>query len=257
MPPAPPFWGPVTSTIDWCEANYATHAMVAEFWNSSSSLAIAAAGAVNALRCFRAGAEPRFILLSLTIVLVGLGSAAFHGMLTYESQMLDELPMLYSMAVWLYSWCEAGQRTVQRAWLAPALLLAAGGVTVLHVSYGFVLVFQLTFALMVTVGFGFVLRHHRSQHADPTSRRLCAVYAGFTVLAVGPWLADQHYCQALSAAPFNPQLHAWWHCLVGISCWNCVPLALWVRAPAIGCKPRMVSNCGGVLPHVTLERAAD
>ena len=92
---APGVWGPVTATVDWCEENYAVSALVAEPLNSASSLLLSAAGAWAALQARRAGAEARYAGLGLVLVLVGLGSAAFHATLRKEEQALDEIPMLW------------------------------------------------------------------------------------------------------------------------------------------------------------------
>lgn len=35
------YWGPQTSTIEWCEENYAVSPYIAEFWNTISSLVMA------------------------------------------------------------------------------------------------------------------------------------------------------------------------------------------------------------------------
>src|SRR5262245_58630668 len=84
-------WGIPTASIDWCEQNYAVTPWVAEFWNTISSLAMVVAGLAGLfLRRFTWEIRVAFGLL----VLVGLGSIAFHGTLRFELQMLDELPML-------------------------------------------------------------------------------------------------------------------------------------------------------------------
>src|SRR5579871_6918927 len=87
------FWGPVTSSVDWCEANYAVTPYVAELWNTLSSLAMVAAGAAGLLH--RKLPDARYRMAYALLALVGLGSIAFHASLRFELQMLDELPMLY------------------------------------------------------------------------------------------------------------------------------------------------------------------
>ena len=90
-------WGLPTASIDWCEPNYAITPWIAEFWNTVSSLAMVTAGLIGlASRRFAWEIRVAFGLL----VLVGLGSMAFHGTLRFELQMLDELPMLY-LVTWL------------------------------------------------------------------------------------------------------------------------------------------------------------
>ncbi|EIE78529.1 hypothetical protein RO3G_03233 [Rhizopus delemar RA 99-880] len=71
------FWGPATSTIDWCEENYHVSPYLAEFFNTTTNL-------------------------MFSVMFVGFGSWCFHMTLQYEMQLLDELPMIYvaSIMVW-------------------------------------------------------------------------------------------------------------------------------------------------------------
>ena len=101
------FWGPVTSTVDWCEVNYEHSRYVCEFFNTVSSVAMLLTGALG-LRFHRRCLEPRFRLAFLLLCLVGIGSIAFHATLRFEFQMLDELPMLYVALVLVYILCEDG-----------------------------------------------------------------------------------------------------------------------------------------------------
>eukprot|EP00665_Eupelagonemidae_sp_cell47_P001250 gene1250-4664_t len=112
------WWGRPTSTIDWCEGNYEVTRYVAEWWNAASSLLISLCGAA-------------------AVVVVGLGSTAFHATLLFPMQLLDELPMIYAMCVWWYVWFELHSLRPRR-WLAPALAAGAAAVTVAHAVCGFV-----------------------------------------------------------------------------------------------------------------------
>lgn len=91
------FWTPLGSPalVDWCEPNYVVTFYVAEFWNTLTSLFIAALGFWGALASRRLGLEARFHRAYLGLAVVGLGSAAFHGTLLRIPQALDELPMVY------------------------------------------------------------------------------------------------------------------------------------------------------------------
>src|SRR5262249_21282825 len=90
-------WGIPTASIDWCEQNHVVTPWIAEFWNTLSSVAMVIAGLVGA--CTRRFATEVRIAFGL-LILVGLGSIAFHATLRFELQMLDELPMLY-LVTWL------------------------------------------------------------------------------------------------------------------------------------------------------------
>ena len=74
------YWGPVASSIDWCERNYVVSFYVAEMFNTFSNLGLAGLGLFGAAAAWRGGLEPRFIMTHAGTALVGFGSAAFAPM---------------------------------------------------------------------------------------------------------------------------------------------------------------------------------
>ena len=73
------FWGPVSSSIDWCEHNYVISPYVAEFFNTLSNVGMIILGLLGMYFTWREGLETRYIATNTTLFLIGLGSAAFHG----------------------------------------------------------------------------------------------------------------------------------------------------------------------------------
>ncbi len=137
-------------------------------------------------------------------VVVGIGSALFHGSLRFGTQLLDELPMIYTVAQWWLIWLTALYRIRTRLdprlsahsdWLStvPFLsflpfvsrALSAVGLSILvrsraaalfayvvfwtlvHSAAGFTTVFQLHFGYMVCGGILLVLEVQR--HLAPAS----------------------------------------------------------------------------------------
>ena len=96
-------WAPVTSDMDWCETNYAVVPFIAEFANTLSSLPVASFALHGMLHVYRQGFEWVYLLLYFSIVGVGLGSATFHGTLTWQGQAVDELPMVWTATLCLYA----------------------------------------------------------------------------------------------------------------------------------------------------------
>eukprot|EP01113_Clastostelium_recurvatum_P051116 TRINITY_DN9854_c0_g1_i1.p1 TRINITY_DN9854_c0_g1~~TRINITY_DN9854_c0_g1_i1.p1 ORF type:complete len:210 (+),score=14.22 TRINITY_DN9854_c0_g1_i1:84-713(+) len=98
-----PYWGTPTASLEWCEENYAMSPYICEFWNTLSSLYITAIGLVGlclVLGPQRTGRAHALACISLSIV--GIGSALFHGTLLYTFQLMDELPMIFVSLVFIY-----------------------------------------------------------------------------------------------------------------------------------------------------------
>eukprot|EP00808_Paulinella_micropora_P020760 g9613.t1 len=95
------YWGEVTSTKDWCEDNYVWSHYVAEFFNCISSAAMVLVACFG-LYMHSGRIEARFGLAFFCVMIVGFGSAAFHGTLLFHMQMLDEVPMLFAVFTLVY-----------------------------------------------------------------------------------------------------------------------------------------------------------
>ncbi|KAG6889983.1 hypothetical protein C0995_012943 [Termitomyces sp. Mi166 len=116
----PGFYGPVTATLDWCEAshsgspqgvapdihllqaNYQFSYYIAEMANSFSNLFTITLAIYGALAASSQFLPTRYVAGYTGIALVGIGSFAFHATLLFEAQLADELPMIYvgSMSLW-------------------------------------------------------------------------------------------------------------------------------------------------------------
>ena len=96
------FWGPVDSTVDWCEANYIVTSYVAEFYNTLSSVPMIIWGIIGIVLTRKYCCKDLKYTAAFTgLSFVGIGSSAFHGTLRFHAQLLDELPMLYgTFALW-------------------------------------------------------------------------------------------------------------------------------------------------------------
>ncbi|ORZ24135.1 ceramidase [Absidia repens] len=95
------YWGPVTSSVDWCEENYKYSFYIAEFWNTLSSFAMIVLGLLGILVHHRTLGW-RLACGYFMIMVVGVGSVLFHGTLQYKHQMWDEIPMVWTASYMLW-----------------------------------------------------------------------------------------------------------------------------------------------------------
>ncbi|CCH62657.1 hypothetical protein TBLA_0H03760 [Henningerozyma blattae CBS 6284] len=93
------YWGPVTSTIDWCEENYVISPFIAEWSNTLTNAMFLLTALYTTWTAYRDRLEKRFIYIGLGFALVGVGSWWFHMTLQYKYQLLDELPMWYATCI--------------------------------------------------------------------------------------------------------------------------------------------------------------
>ncbi|KAG6814153.1 hypothetical protein H0H92_002148 [Tricholoma furcatifolium] len=98
----PGYYGPVTATLDWCEANYQFSHYIAEMANSFSNLFTIALAVCGGYTAMRQSLPARYVAGYAGVALVGIGSFAFHATLLFQAQLADELPMIYvgSMSLW-------------------------------------------------------------------------------------------------------------------------------------------------------------
>jgi len=251
------FWDPPTSTIDWCELNYTHSFYIAEFWNTISNIPIILTGIAACALARREQLEQRFFVLGIFVILVGLGSTAFHATLLHYSQLLDELPMIYAQCTWLFIWIELEHDSIKRPWLVWVLVIFCFLMTVLMVLGIAPIIFQVSFAIMVATGFYYVIRCMRTHRSNGAILGLGVWYLGAFILAFILWICDQFFCKQLNTLSIfpNPQFHAWWHLLTSCALWVGVPISAYARALTLGAQPSIAwfSCCRTpLLPYVKI-----
>jgi dihydroceramidase len=98
------YWGAATAVHQFCEPKYATSHFFAEFFNSVSSLVYVFA-ALHILTQPEVRQDMILFAMGLSVVTIGLGSAAFHGTMLFEYELCDEVPMLIFISMALVSKC--------------------------------------------------------------------------------------------------------------------------------------------------------
>ena len=88
------YWGPVTASIDWCEANYEVTVYIAEAANTLSNILFIGLALFGAMKSHQQELPFYLTMCDIGIGVVGVGSFLFHATLLYEWQLADELPML-------------------------------------------------------------------------------------------------------------------------------------------------------------------
>ena len=219
---AAPFWGDPTSTIDWCEPNYRLSRFVAEPGNTVSNLSFVILGLIGAIHEHNENSKRSYIAMYLLLSFIGLGSAAFHGTLTYLGQQLDELPMVWLLLGTLFVVNNDAIGSMQQKKLvAVSLILYTVVFSALHIHYKTTTAFQVHFGLLLAFLLGRVYHRFRDTNIGSQGRRIIKLYVGSGLLAFGCWLADYHGCQWISEywplPKWMPNGHVWWHVFMGYS----------------------------------------
>jgi len=214
------YWS-VSSSIDWCERNYVVTWFIAEFWNTISAAIIFLCGAIDLHHALKMKAEMRFIIYSISVMMVGIGTATFHGSLTFIGQLGDELPMVWCMMVLWYIMIVMDKKGTTSPTLPRVLALYSIVFSIVHAVGAFHRLFQLHFVALIAVTVLFGYRHLGTYGKHPSLWPLAWVYAAVWGGACVVWLMDQFMCaqmHALHVGPVaipNPQFHALWHVLTG------------------------------------------
>jgi hypothetical protein len=122
------------ANTDWCEPNYLWSHYIAEFWNTLSCIPICTFALHGLSQCYRHSLELKFWASYLGVLVIGIGSVAFHGTLHRWGQVMDEVPMLWASLCFLYvSMTMDGARPL----LAAGLTCWGAFSTIVYFSWGF------------------------------------------------------------------------------------------------------------------------
>jgi len=225
-------WGPVTSTLDWCEANYQFSPFVAEMANSFSNLITIFLGLYGGYVAWEQKLPTRYPLGFLGVAVIGIGSFAFHASLLYEAQLADEVPMIIVASYSLFILADSRKGFNFDTTHGVIPLIAFN--TLFPISYAIYrnpIYHQVVFAiLMLSVTFRtmYLIYLDTSKGVPPAvKKRTGEIYrtgsltflAGFAI-----WNLDNIYCNTLTEwkqtvgwpAAFLLEGHSWWHALTAV-----------------------------------------
>jgi len=218
------YWGPTTSTLDWCESNYEVSYYMAEFWNTITNLFMILAPVKCIYEVYRQKFESRYAYLYLLIMLTGIGSWMFHMTLLYEMQLLDELPMVWGSCYMVYVHYKVQIEPKKKTWkMAVMMFLYAVIVTIVYLMNKNPIFFQGSFGLLVAL---LTIMDVRLNMRVKSKEGWKIFKIGFSAFLLGflCWNIDNEFCPGIRTirSQLNPlglspvtQLHGWWHILVG------------------------------------------
>ncbi|KAH9947133.1 alkaline phytoceramidase [Amylocystis lapponica] len=227
------FWGPVTATLDWCEANYQFSSYVAEVANAYSNVVTVGLAAYLAYQAYTEALPRRYLAGYTGFALVGIGSFIFHATLTFEAQLADELPMIYVASFCCGFLFDTGRGFSVRDSNAVPLFAFVICFNVLFTWSYYLsrnpIYHQVVFAcilLVTAIRTMILLRDEEvTRRLPPASKTLVArtFTVGAATFAFGffVWNLDNIFCETLTGwkrdigwpVAFLMEGHSWWHVL--------------------------------------------
>ncbi|KAJ3264468.1 Alkaline ceramidase 3 [Chytriomyces hyalinus] len=262
-------WGPPTSTLDWCEENYVVTPLIAEFWNATSNLFFILLTVVGLFSVHELGVTEARVYLSLwSIGAVGMGSFLFHSSLWYETQMMDELPMIYGTCISVFALLRVFPETNRNNHrLAVGLFLYSAAVTAMYLRLNNPVFHEVCYGIIAAILFLTPAAHIRHmnrnypQYSDKISGlwnlywySVMSYLMGFCI-----WGVDNNFCEVLRGIraqvgyPWRIvfELHLFWHFGTAVGSYASVMVITYLRLLATGRTDVYLKWMWGVFPLVS------
>ncbi|ORX60632.1 alkaline phytoceramidase [Hesseltinella vesiculosa] len=237
------YWGPVTSTLDWCEENYTHSPYIAEYVNTTTNLMfLSLFGIYNTLSN---GFSKSFIVAHFGVIFVGFGSWLFHMTLKYEMQLLDELPMIYVACIMVWHSIEVRPKNQYGIALVLGLIGYSAFVTYSYLIINNPVFHQVSYAILVIIVVFrsiYLVRHlpggaEQFPYEHPRMVVLLKIAASSFLLAFVIWNIDNVACPVLrhfrTFVPYAvgavSQLHGWWHIGTSLGVYYYVVYTQWIH----------------------------
>lgn len=221
------FWGPPSSTIDWCEENYVVSTYIAEALNTVTNSVFIALALFATYSAYKNKLELRFVLSTLGFCLVGIGSWLFHMTLQYRFQLLDELPMIYATCIPFWSVFSEFRTPRESVFVGIGIFSAANTLTLVYLYFKDPTIHQVAYAIL-NAGIIFQSINLTQKHVKDDKARKALYFVMITgvwtfLLGYFLWNLDIHFCGTVRLTrrswgmPYGFVLegHGWWHILTG------------------------------------------
>ncbi|XP_074893587.1 alkaline ceramidase 1 isoform X3 [Buteo buteo] len=105
-PTMPSIFSYQSAEVDWCEGNFERSAVIAEYYNTISNVSffVLSPALLYLNRQYRQHRAVPMYVVSCLLFCVGIFSMYFHMTLSYVGQLLDELSILWTLAVAYSFW---------------------------------------------------------------------------------------------------------------------------------------------------------
>lgn len=202
---------------------------VAEFVNTLTNLGYIYLGVRGIKNSRRGGNDSVVNLCYSMLVFLGAGSAAYHLNIKHETQMLDEVSMLFTTISILYGAFSITLGSDARIALATLLTGVALLISVNHVVVGDVERFRLWFLFLVLGTFAQCVWLLSAKVPNIKVKREAQQLATYGTVAFVTafilWNIDNEFCDELTSFRnglgipwgFVTELHGWWHLLTGLA----------------------------------------
>ncbi|KNA09629.1 hypothetical protein SOVF_151750 [Spinacia oleracea] len=244
------FWGPVTSSIDWCENNYVCSSYIAEFYNTISNIPTIMLAVIGLIIALSQGFEKRFTVLHLSNMILAMGSILFHGTLQRVQQQSDETPMVWEMLLYIYILYSPDWH--YRSTMPTFLFLYGVIFAVVHSLFHFKISFKAHYAVLCLLCIPRMYKYYIHTE-DLAAKRIAKLYVVTLFLASLCWLCDRVFCENVSNWPINPQGHALWHVFMGFNSYFANAFLMFCRAQQRGWEPKIVHFLG-LVPYVKIQK---
>ncbi|KAL2463370.1 Alkaline phytoceramidase (aPHC) [Forsythia ovata] len=244
------FWGPVTSTHEWCEPNYVYSSYIAEFFNTISNVPSIILALIGLVISLSQRFEKRFSVLHISNMILAIGSMLYHSTLQQLQQQGDETPMVWEMLLYIYILYSPDWH--YRSTMPTFLFLYGAAFAIAHSKLRFDIGFKVHYVLLCLLCIPRMYKYYIHTE-DRSAKWLAKLYAITLLVGSLCWVVDRFFCNHILQWYFNLQGHALWHVFMGFNSYFANTFLMYCRAQQRGWDPK-VNYLLGYLPYVKIQK---
>ncbi|NXA24774.1 ACER1 ceramidase, partial [Ibidorhyncha struthersii] len=246
-----------SAEVDWCEGNFERSTVIAEYYNTVNGTTLFSFLLLTPLNFLVLEGAALLTQVSFAF-LAGVFSMYFHMTLSYVGQLLDELSILWTLAVAYSFWyprvyfprCIKSRKHF--FWLSGVTTVISTLMSFIKPAFNAYALNCIAFHLL------YLTWRELKKCNDKRVHRMAAVMVMWWVLAISSWISDRWLCGLWQAINF-PYFHSFWHVLIAMSLLYCCPLVIYfdVNYEMPSFKPKLgywpSDSWPVVVPYIALE----